>query len=366
MNPKNRSMLSEIIINKIKSEGPISFHDFMELSLYHPQFGYYTSAADKIGLKGDYFTSSTLTPLFGMLIGRQLEQMWELLEKNPFTIVEYGAGTGALCNAILSALKMNEKFYHDLNYCIIEKSGAMREKEKSFLNEKVTWHDSTETVAPVNGCILSNEVVDNFAVHRVVMQENLMEIFVDYRNGFVEILQPASDELKLYLDELRVKLPTGFRTEINLQATRWIKDVAGMLEKGFVLTIDYGDPSFELYSEYRNSGTLMCYNKNGINGFPYSHIGEQDITSHVNFSALCLWGFKNGLNFCGFTNQCNFLSALGFYDCLKKNEIPGQDYHNLKKEIFLTQTLMKDMGHQFKVLIQEKGIPGKKLLGIRS
>src|ERR1700757_1503027 len=351
--------LTEIIIKRIQKEGPISFRDFMEMSLYYPELGYYTSASihDKIGKNGDYYTSSSLTPIFGALIGRQLEQMDNILNKDKFTIVEYGAGTGSLCRDILAYLKDNKKLYKKLNYCIIEKSPSLREKEKSHLAEKVSWFNSIYDIPKFTGCLLSNELVDNFSVHRVVMKDELMEVFVDYKNGFIELLKPASKELVDYMAELKVELPQGFCTEINLQATEWIKEISGVLKKGYVMTIDYGFPSYELYSEYRRNGTLTCYNKHRINNYPYRDIGKQDITSHVNFSALYLWGLKHGLEGCGYTNQANFLLALGFKDYLKKTMKLENGGYNFKKEIFLTQMLLADMGSKFKVLIQQKEMP---------
>jgi SAM-dependent MidA family methyltransferase len=358
--------LSEIIIQKTQIEGPISFHDFMEMSLYYPELGYYTSTKDKIGENGDFYTSSNLTAAFGAMMGRQIEEMWNLLEQKPFTVVEYGAGTGSLCHDILDYLKNNRKLYDKLQYCIIEKSPMMREKEKTHLHEKVSWHESIQAIPEINGCILSNELLDNFSVHQVIMQEQLMEVFVDYKNGFVELLKPAEKKLTEYLSELNVILPKGFRTEINLEATHWIKEIAASLKKGFVITIDYGYPSSELYSDRKSCGTLMCYNKHRTNDHPYIDIGEQDITSHVNFSALCHWGFKNGLECCGFTDQAHFLLALGFKDYLKKDaDRESNITHSAIKDAFLTHTLLTDMGSKFKVLIQQKGTPKKELLGLK-
>src|SRR5215212_8797130 len=124
--------LTEIIIQKISSEGPISFRDFMEMALYYPGQGYYTSSREKIGKQGDYYTSSFLTSLFGQLIAKQFEEMWLLTGRKEFTVVEYGAGTGRLCNDILNALKNNQELYDNLHYCIIERSDAMREKQKAI------------------------------------------------------------------------------------------------------------------------------------------------------------------------------------------------------------------------------------------
>src|SRR6187455_1109095 len=234
--------LAEIIKNKIRDQGPISFHDFMEMALYYPESGYYTSAPDKIGKHGDYYTSPYLTNVFGNVIAKQLEEMWILTGKKDFAIVEYGAGMGSLCNDILDKLKQNEDFFKNLRYCIIEKSEAMRQKERKIIghdliNDKIAWYDSIEELPPFTGCVLANEVLDNFSVHKVIMKENeLKEIFVDYDNGFIELLKPALENLKEYFIDLGIDLPNNFSAEINLEAIEWIKRISSILEKGFVLT----------------------------------------------------------------------------------------------------------------------------------
>jgi SAM-dependent MidA family methyltransferase len=350
-------MLREIIIQKIKEEGPISFHDFMEMALYYPELGYYSSSQEKIGKKGDFYTSSNLTPVFGAMVARQLEQMWTILGEEPFTIVEYGAGTGLLCFDILHYLKNNNKLYEQLAYCIIEKSEELRETQKRRLHEKVSWHNNIQEIGQINGCVLSNELLDNFAVHQVVMEDTLMEVFVDYQNDFTEILEPASPSLINYFQELGISLPKGFRTEINIEATKWIEEIASALKSGFVLTIDYGYSSSELYRPSRSCGTLLCYSNHQINDLPYQNIGQQDITSHVNFSALCRWGFKNGLICCGLTTQGQFLLSLGFRDHLLQTAGPGKNmFEAARNASLITHTLLMDMGTKFKVLIQQKGI----------
>lgn len=361
-------MLSEIINQKIKNEGAISFHDYMDMCLYHPELGYYTSAANRIGTDGDYYTSPSLSPLFGTKIGIQLEQMWNLAGEKPFTIVEYGAGTGDLCLDILNYLKSNEKLYQDLSYCIIEKRPATQQRIMAHQREKVRWYSSiSEIPEKISGCVLSNELVDNFPVHRVVMGKELMEVFVDYqKDAFVEVLQPAPQILKDYFSELQVVLPKGYQTEVNLEATEWINEVAMSLNEGFVITIDYGYQSSQLYNEFRSNGTLLCYQKHKINDSPFKQPGHQDITSHVNFSALCHWGYKNGLECCGLTKQANFLLALGFSDHYRNENISPSDLLNLvKEEAFVKHTLLVDMGSKLKVLIQKKGLPSHQLMGLK-
>jgi SAM-dependent MidA family methyltransferase len=345
--------LSAIIKHTIQENGPISFCDFMEMALYYPELGYYTSNGNPIGVKGDYYTSPQLTPVFGMLIGKQLEAMWEATGKGKFTVVEYGAGNGQLCRDIMAYLQNNSEFYDQLNYCIIEKQAA-GDRE---LPEKVSWHHTLNDIPEITGCILSNELVDNFSVHQVVMEDELMEVFIGYDGNFTEVLQPASQELKAYFEELNIMLPKGYRTEINLQATQWIAEVAKALQKGYVLTIDYGYTSSQLYSEQKHQGTIMCYNKHTTNESWYADIGRQDITTHINFSALCHWGFKNGLACVGLTNQADFLMRLGFKEQLRAMMMPNENIMEaVREEAFLTYTLLLDMGTKFKVLIQEKGM----------
>lgn len=358
--------LTKIIRQRISKEGPISFHDFMETALYYPDLGYYMVPKDKIGKKGDFYTSSNLGPVFGAMIGRQLEEMWRLTDENEFTVVEYGAGTGVLCHDILDYLKDNSGLYDRLHYAIIEKSPAMREKEKTHLQEKVSWYNTIEDLPDITGCILSNELIDNFPAHQVIMKDELMEVFVDDQDGFIELLRPAPQAIKDYLADLNIMLPKGFRTEINLEATQWIAAIAASLKKGFVMTIDYGYSSEELYKPCRSRGTLLCYHRHQINDQPYQHVGEQDITAHVNFSALCHWGYQNGLACCGLTSQAQFLLALGFKEYLRQTAPKTGNIEQLAmQEIRLTHTLLIDMGNKFKVLIQQKGMPRAELSGLK-
>jgi len=359
--------LEQIIIDRIKKGGPIAFRDYMEMALYHPGIGYYTSSTDKIGPEGDFYTSSNVSPIYGEMIGRQLEEMWEHLGYGPFTIVECGAGTGKLCHDVLAYLQKNKPLSKVLEYCIVERSAAMREKECSLVGDSVKWYDSITELPEVTGCIFSNELIDNFAVHQVVMQQELMEVFVDYDEGFKEVLVPASAELKTYFDELGVELSPGFRAEVNLEAVNWIRSVARRLKKGYVLTIDYGYPSSELYKEHRREGTIVCYNHHTVNSEPYSEVGAQDITSHVNFSSLHHWGTKHGLDLCGFTNQAFFLLSLGIGERLAQNLAQNAKdwYTGYRRNSHIIQNLLIDMGHKFKVLIQRKNLPQVQLSGLK-
>lgn len=350
--------LRAIIRDKIQQEGPLAFRDFMELALYHPKWGYYNALRPRIGENGDFYTSAYLTGLFGELLARQLEEMWRALGKGLFTVVEYGAGTGLLCRDILGRIGENSELDKKLNYFIIEKSGAMRQQEKHLLPARVQWRESIREIGAVTGCVFSNELVDNFSVHRVIMEDELMEVFVGYDGDFIEVLRPASAVLNDYLIRLGVKLPRGYRAEINLEATQWIQEVGEALERGWVMTIDYGCSAASLYNN--RSGTLACYHRHRIRSSPYEFIGEQDITSSVNFSALDLWGRKKGLKMGGYTSQTHFLQGLGLADQLRireKNGIGEADCRRLR-------TFLLEMGQQIKVLIQHKGIEKVRLSGL--
>jgi SAM-dependent MidA family methyltransferase len=356
-------LLEKIIKQKIREEGPMSFRDFMEMALYYPGLGYYSSPREPIGKNGDYYTSCNLTPVFGAMIARQLEEMYKVLDTTGgFNVIEYGGGSGMLCNHILDRLKENENLYQHLRYHVIEKN-PVRLKIGAH-KEKVRCHRSICDLTAVTGCILSNELVDNFPVHIVVMQEKLMEVFVDIKDGFVEVLRPAKKELEDYFSDLGVVLPYGFRTEVNLDARQWLSEVSKVLHNGYLLTIDYGYHSSELYASHRRKGTLVCYHQHKISYEPFTNIGKKDITSHVNFSSLCHWGVENGLDFVGYRNQGTFLSALGYGEHMKKNLAKNSNIYDYLREELRSKILLEEMGTRMKVLVQQKGVQKGELMGI--
>jgi SAM-dependent MidA family methyltransferase len=358
--------VAESIIKKIRSDGPMSFRDFMEMALYSPGEGYYTSAKENFGSRGDYYTSPYLGPVLADMIAKQIEEMWLLLDKKAFTIVEYGAGTGLLCSQVMSRLKSNSELYKELNYCIVEKNTCTNPGKELTKNLGAHWYSSSTGIPEITGCILSNELIDNFPVHQVQMEDQLEEVFVDYKqNGFEEVFLPASPALGSYFDEFDIKLPRNYRAEINLDSYGWISEVSTKLKKGFVLTIDYGYDCGELYKPSRNKGTLTCYHHHRTNDNPYTNIGEQDITAHVNFTALQQWGIKNGLKNCGYTDQSRFMIGLGIGAHLRKleTEPPYKNLDDAQRSALL-HTLMIDMGKKFKVLIQQKGLDKPMLSGL--
>jgi len=359
--------LKNIIIDQIKERGPLSFCDFMEMALYYPELGYYTSPRKKIGNDGDFYTSCTVSPLFGHMIARQLLEMWDLMNEKTFDIVEYGAGTGHLCKSILGYIHGYADRKKDVRYYIIEKSKSLRRAQEVFLDgENVRWVDSISDIPDLKGCVLANEVLDNFSVHRVLMKDELQEVFVDFDGDFREVLRPASQSIRDYFNDLRIQLPKGFSAEVCLGARTWISEIASRLQKGFVMTIDYGFTAGELLQEHRREGSVICYHEHKVSENFYSRIGEQDITAHVNFSALGLFASQCGLGFSGFRNQGPFLESLGFFEHMKSTRENDADPVAIaKKENLLSHVLIEDMGRKFKVLVLHKEMPAHSLRGFR-
>ena len=365
------------IASEIAASGPIPFVRFMELALYHPQFGYYMRSPElpqeRIGWRGDFYTSSDVHPVLGQALAKQAEQMYRLLgQPHPFTIVEMGPGKGLLANQILATCEHRYRsFFQHLRYVLVDRSPAMRELQRRNLAPwldraaLLTWVNDLANVAPqgLTGLFFSNELVDSFPVHRVqVTAQGIEELWVDYRDGrFVECLRPlSSDTLAHRLRRVGADWPEGYRTEINLRASEWMKHVAQHLDRGFVLTIDYGHTAQDLYRSDRKHGTFLCYFRQSIREDPFRRVGEQDMTSHVDFSNLVETGEGHKLQTTGFTNQMSFLMGLGVEHMISELE---QDSPQFKAAIHLLRP--NGMGTTFKVLVQHKGIQQPELDGLR-
>ncbi|MCE5194255.1 MAG: SAM-dependent methyltransferase [Nitrospiraceae bacterium] len=363
------------IIDKIRKDGPVTFKTFMKMVLFEPGFGYYTSEEARIGRYGDFYTSSHLHPIFGAMLGKQIEEMWMLMEKpDDFNIIEIGSGVGYLCKDILeyfSGVKIRgqkpRNIYKNIKYIIIEINPAMKEEQKKLLSEfddKVIWKSSIKELSEIKGCILSNELLDSFPVHLIEMENGIKEIFIksDGEN-LAELKQkPSTIEIINYLREFSTKLENGYRTETNLEIKKWLKEISEILKEGFILTIDYGYPSWDYYSEERNRGTLLCYYKHQISEDPYQNIGEQDITAHVNFSSVKKWAEELGIKTIGFCQQGAFLLGLGIDKSISNIYKTSSDYFaeiDKIKNLILPGTI----GETHKVMIQYKGHRKPELKG---
>jgi SAM-dependent MidA family methyltransferase len=366
-------VLHQIISDDIREKGPLTFARFMEICLYYPQYGYYSSGRACRGREGDYYTSPTVHPIFGALLGKQMAQMWRALGAGAFEIVEMGGGEGYLCLDILDYLQGNEpQFYDLLRYRMVEISPVYIEKQRGLLSPhraKITWDSVADVGAmEVEGCFFSNELVDAFPVHRVVMEEGeLKEIYVDVDNGeFQEARNnPSTPELEVYFKHAGITLIEGQRAEVNLEAFRWLHEVSQGLKRGFVITVDYGYPAQELFSPHRREGTFMCYRGHRVLSDPYSHLGLQDMTSHVDFTSLINCGEGCGLKLTGVVPQYRFLLALGILEEAARVGEGKGSWETMNERLTLKNLMLPGgMGETFKVLIQHKGIERPQLYGL--
>ncbi len=350
------SELREKIKERILEQGKITFADFMEAVLYYPGLGYYTSPRQRVGAEGDYFTSPATHPVFAALISLQLEQMWQLLDCSaPFTVVEMGAGKGLLAHDILAYLRhLSPRFAQSINYIATERG-------------RISVFQGTVPPRGITGCLLSNELLDALPTHRVTMQDgHLQEVYVTVADdNFVEVPgEPSAPLLEKQLSQEGITLPEGYCTEVNLNIAPWMEELADSLERGFVITIDYGYLANELYAPQRNRGTLMTYHKHMCASDPYVRIGHQDITTHVDFTAAILCGERKGIRFAALVSQREFLLNLGLSTFIEALTEKVLSYHHHMANRFSMLELIREEGMgSFSVLVQSKGVAAAPLYG---
>lgn len=305
----NPALIAAIHHEMDQAGGRIPFARFMELALYHPQYGYYTAGKARIGKAGDFFTSVSVGPLFGRILARQF-QAWGVTE-----VVEVGGHRGQLRQDVLAAAP-------ELNYRVVEVGEELPER--------------------ITGCVFSNELLDAFPVHRVVGER---EVYVN--RHFAEELGPLSDPRL-------PRLPAGYRSEFNLRAVDWLTDVARRLAaSAYLMTIDYGFERAEYFAPHHQDGHLQCYYRHRKSANPYENIGEQDLTAHVEFSSLIEAGQTAGLELVRFTDQGRYLLEVG------REVIAGivaRDAGQPSRARQAIQQLTHPglMGQSFRVLIQRK------------
>ncbi len=379
--------LCEIISSRIVSspQRRITFAEYMDIALYHPEHGYYSTIAVNLGKQGDFFTSVHLGSDFGELLAEQFVQMWEILgQPKPFTLVEMGAGQGLLAADILNYLQRQYlDFFASLEYVIVEKSLALRQEQQQRLQDLPLRWCNLEDIPPlsITGCFFSNELVDAFPVHQFILEGGqLREIYVTTLdsgfspsplNPFIEVIgELSSDKIAEYFDLLGIDFAQsgyadGYRSEINLAAVDWLGIVADRLKRGYLLTIDYGYPANRYYNPRRFSsqdatrsqGTLQCYYQHRHHDNPYINIGRQDITAHVDFTALEKWGDRSQLQKVGFTQQGLFLMALGLGLRIANLSHQQQPISQMLQHRDALHQLLDPMGlGGFGVLVQSKGL----------
>jgi SAM-dependent MidA family methyltransferase len=373
----NNLELIKVINDRINNspQQQITFADYMNLVLYHSQHGYYASNAEQISKSGDFLTSPHLADDFGEMLATQLYQIWQILGEPPlFNIVEMGAGQGLLAVQILEySSRIYPKFFRSIDYIVIEAAPAMIYVQQLRLKDlPVRWCEWTEIPdQSIIGCFLSNELIDAFAVNQVIVVENkLQEIYIaqgDSDQIFTEIIDDLSvDQLERYwqlnkIDLLSDRYPDRYRTEVNLAALAWLKLVARKLQRGYIISIDYGYTADRYYNPMRTQGTLQCYYQHAYHNNPYINIGNQDLTAHVDFTALQHHGESLGLQTVGFIQQGMFLMALGLGEKIASISSSSGDIQSLLRRRQNLHQLIDPMGlGKFGVLIQSQGLTSEE------
>ena len=363
---RHSTRLGEAIRVEIDSAGGwIGFARFMELALYAPGLGYYVAGATKLGGDGDFVTAPEISPLFGRTLARQIAQ---ILEGSAGHVLELGAGSGAMAADVLAELQQLDRLPE--RYLILETSPQLAERQQRTLQEKrPALKNQVEWIGTLpqnfDGVIVANEVLDALPVHVVAWRENgVFERGVSWKEGLVwseQLLQagPLHDAAEA------IGVEAGYVSEISLVVSALVRSLSAALRKGALLLIDYGFGRREYYHPQRAHGTLMCHYRHRAHGDPFFLPGLQDLTAHVDFTAVAEAGIDAGMKMLGYTTQAQFLVNSGITGLLAQH---AQDAAIAR--IALTAGVQKllspaEMGELFKVIALGRGIDGP-LIGFTS
>ena len=345
------------IRERIECDGPITFAEFMDEALYGDD-GYYTRPRriSPISPGGDYFTSPSSHPAFGALIAVQLRDFWELLgQPDVFDAVELGSGDGTLARDVVDyARLLGDGFHETLRYTAFDRSTA----------------DPGGLPVGITGCVLSNELLDAFPVHRFLIDgKAVLELYVGVEDGvLVESTGPVSspaiaERVAPFISDL----PDGYRGEVNLGLRAWADHVAVILERGYVLTIDYGEMASELYRPGRSEGSLRAYYRHTLSQNPFQHVGDQDLTAHVDFSAVDAELARAGFEAPGVTTQTAFLDRLGIRSLLAHLPGLGLPSSEVDRNRMPMLWLARPDGlGRFKVAFHCRNVEGRSPIGLDS
>ncbi|KTD76367.1 class I SAM-dependent methyltransferase [Legionella waltersii] len=350
--------LIQTLKSHLNTQKEIPFVEFMQMALYAPNEGYYSSALQKLGKHGDFITAPELSPLFGKTIANQFQQILSTLQSP--CVLEFGAGSGALCVDVLKQLEQLNCL--PISYFIIEVSSNLRHRQQERIQEQIPhlamrvhwlehWPEN-----PFQGIIFANEVLDAMPVHRFLQSdEGILESYITLNesNELKEIFNPSNNQRLLsYISNNLCGVPPPYLSEVNLFLDDWIANCSQILDKGAMFIIDYGFPRHEYYHPDRNQGTLMCHYQHQAHTNPLLHPGEEDITAHVDFTHVAEAAHDAGFHVAGYTNQASFLLAnglLSFINQIEDQKELLQANHAIKQ---LTQP--SEMGELFKVIALSK------------
>lgn len=366
---QNHAYLSQLIE---QHQGFLPYDQWMQAALYAPNVGYYSGGSTKFHTAGDFTTAPEISPLFGQTLAVQIQEVVAQCEA-PAAILEFGAGSGALADSVLAALA--DQGNTQVPYYILELSPSLRARQQQRLahyGNRVQWLDALPTT--FTGCVIANEVLDAMPVHLLQrsidgeIQELGVGLNTDPHSNapspFVLLARPATGELQRIAEQ---RLPQGtgtiYRTEINLQAEAWIREMGQWLQQGAALLIDYGFPAHEYYHAQRHTGTLMCHFRHFAHDESLILAGMQDITAHVDFTAMADAALAGGLDVVGYISQAHFLMNCGITHHLEQLHAlldMNQPAHlqSWTRQTAAVQQLLSEaeMGELFKVLALGKNL----------
>ena len=377
------------IRERIRRGGRLTFADFMAEALYGPA-GYYTTHARLGGAGADFFTSPELHPVFGALLGRFAASIWAALDRPAsFDVVEHGPGSAALCRDLLTwAAHDHPDFAAAIRYRLVETSPTLRTVQQRSLDsagllDRVSWSDALDPgrrlspasewgpvrtwsrprpTAPGEGLIIANELVDALPVHVVVVRDGrLLERYVVLdgdRLAWAED-EPSTPVLAAYFARLGLLPGEGCVAEVNLAGVAWMEHAAATLDRGALLLVDYGYPAAELYAPHRRYGTLLTYHAHTLGSDPFVRVGEQDLTSHLDFTSLARAGERAGLATVGLLDQATFLTRLGLPEYLRRLDASpvSAGVHDENRRAILALVDPTGLG-RVQALLQTRDLPG--------
>ncbi len=351
--------LRDVIATRIRTSGPITFAEFVELALYHPTRGYYFTQDPT----RDYQSSPNVHPVFGAAIARQLVGFWQEMDRPAhFTAFEAGAAGGRLAADVLRALRIESPdLYEAIRYVVqdvtLARADAWQRLERAALPEgKVEVAAELPSTSSIEGVILSNELLDALPFHRVKRRDGtLYELRVGLDAGrFVDIEATPLPVIEQYFAELGVSPAEGCEAEVNLAAPAWTRRAAAALRRGYLLTLDYGYEADQLYAPWRKRGTMLTFYRHTSGDDPYARVGRQDITASVDFTSVLRAGESAGLKTLALGTQAEYLARLGIGEALAAGPSGSEieAYYALRKAVIeLTDT--SGLG-RIRVMIQQK------------
>ena len=368
--------LRATIEQEIRERGPIPFSRYMEICLYDPAQGYYSRNAEQFGKAGDFYTSSDVHAVFGRLLARQFDEMWRALDRPPqLEILELGPGRGLFARDVLDwSKKKFPDFFAALTYTLQESSPALRARLQETLREHLDSGKAAvlegrpagpcRTLTPATPLIVfANEFFDALPVE-ILSTQGKLHLALE-RDRLREIWLPPSAEELEFLDRYNVHPEPGERIEISLPAQKWITQIAHAIERGFLLIIDYGYTRDEQLAGHHR-GTLMAYRQHSTSASPYQAPGEQDLTAHVNFTALTAAAAQAGMQVQSLLTQSQFLMRIGeanqFADAFEDCRLPQE---RAKVALQLKHLVTPaGMGENFQVLLMSRDVPPARVAAL--